>query len=305
MDTSRLIDEGERASSENFNTYEKYEVAHGTNRVRLIGEWARYYEHWIRLAGEKPQPVYTNGKGSSDPLNEFIKSLMMSGDPVREKMASDIVGKVRYVMNVVPMSDDGTIDEWCTQNGHTMLLVQNKGGNNFGPMIFEGISECAKSREKFIGAGSGDPELYDIVITKSGKDFTTKYKVEAVPGVENKPLDRKYETYDPVEVTKLTEDDYLQKKVNALRDELSEKEQAKGTHEFMSDEEKQEVKQANEPAGIKLTKVEKAPEDPRLEVGRDTIDMDCPECDKKITVDAKSSDNIVCQSCGSEFESPF
>lgn len=102
------------------------------------------------------------------PIKDFVDALYKSGDKDDEKLAKKMRATNRYLFNVI----DRSVEEG--QEGYGEVMVYE-----CGPSVFTDILSIICDPDY---GDITDPENgWDIIITKTGKDLETEYKVNARP----------------------------------------------------------------------------------------------------------------------------
>lgn len=189
-----------------FNAYEKLVIG-AWQQARLF-DFATNHEHFIPIVDpEKPnaaRPFYCGGPKSGCKVCRTSTQQRADGDPKKKDWGERIKAKERFYFECLDRSPEGRKSH--AESKHTKLLSQSKNSSSVGPMIFTAVGDVVSMLEKQNNDPNwANPANFDVIITKQGKDLTTKYSVgysgDRTPLT---PEELAYQHYDLKEVTKLT-----------------------------------------------------------------------------------------------------
>lgn len=196
-------------------------VVRANHTIRIVGDFASNFEHFVLLPTGKSRPIYCGGPKSDCPLCALIRDWSILESPTEElkKTIDSLRARERFYFNVLDRSEEGK--RWHHSNRKMKLLCTNERGINVGTMIlqaFGGVCRMLKDQGQ-----DNNPETFDIYISRTGAKFNTKYTANFTGNRE--PLTSEELEYEPIDVNGLakftpqseveTIVEYLSKTVNS------------------------------------------------------------------------------------------
>lgn len=105
------------------------------------------------------------GKKREDGKRERKKTFEHAGTRILADVEKNRVRpKTLFLWNCIDRTD-----KWCKDNKHCKILASNEKEKGFGTAVYKGLKDVIKE--------NGNPEDYDVVASRTGKQLTTKYSV--------------------------------------------------------------------------------------------------------------------------------
>ena len=215
MDMDRFTETCNSVASGQFTNVDRAVISEEGLYIRVRGDFVERWEHFVEVAPDKPhRPVYCDGPASDCRLCKFAVDLIASDSSADRKRGDDAVAKRKFYFNVLDRSPAGK--QWHAANKKTKVLSQNVKGNNVGTMVLQEMGAVCKMRKA--QGQPNDPNGFDMFLSKTGKQLTTKYKAQFSGNTE--PLTAEelaYELIDLKALSAITEADYIAKVINYYR----------------------------------------------------------------------------------------
>lgn len=326
MDMNRFYEKQNQIASNSgleFADVERVVVSNGVI-IRIVGNFASTWEHFIET-DKGPRPYYCEGPESDCPLCKAISTLGLSESKPMQELAVSSKAKERFYFNVLDRSPAGRA--FHAQKNKTKILSQNEKGLSIGTMLFTAIANVAAMRRQTGQADS--PNAYDIMLTKSGSGFQTKYGAQFTGSVE--PLTPEEEAYETLPVEAMAKITPIADRDAAAQYLLSGQRPAQQTQQTQQTQtqtqqrpsiapgpatqpnRQQSHQSLNPPAQGQNRRLEIKPKttsqyqdtSPRTGPQPDNIiTCPCSSCGVEMTIDMNDERDVECHACKTHFDNP-
>lgn len=183
-----------------FGDIPKLVVVNGLS-IRLVGDFSTTWEHFASI-NSGSRPFFCEGPESDCPLCAASSSLSYSDDPKNQEIGKDLRAKEKFFFNVLDRSPTGRA--WHSEHKVAKILTQNDRSTSIGTMLFKAIGDIAAMRQQ--QGQDPNPNMYDIVLQKSGSGMKTKYGAQFSGNTEPlTPEELEYTLHPIDQLSKITE----------------------------------------------------------------------------------------------------